>query len=214
MSVVPGQDVPKSWGETPAETRARLCRVDAMKGHFALFEQTMHLTRLGHRRQLYNERPYWHHPARVMLRLWHPEIGTSEAYGVWFHDLVEDNNSIFKAENLSAFGYQPATIKTVNLVTRDESLTYAEYINNICTSDNIPALRIKAADLYENTNNIRFLPGEKRGRIERYGKAIPQVLAALIAAYSKIGMIAAPIISGELDATEVEHWIGELPSFL
>lgn len=180
---------------------------------FPLIPRTLSLIRVAHSGQLYNNLPYWHHPVRVMLRLGWFEVDEDVLCAALLHDTLED--TILIEQDLVNFGYSARTLNIVKILTRDPELSYKDYITSILSTKNISAIRIKLADLYENSNNVRFLPPEKRGRMVRYGKSIQDILhSELVGTNQKVWISISKVISGELERTEVEKWIGECPQFV
>lgn len=180
---------------------------------YPLLPRTLSLIRVAHNGQLYNELPYWHHPVRVMLRLGWYKVDEEILCAALLHDTLED--TVLSEEDLKNFGYPDRTLNIVKILTRDPELSYKEYIQSVMGTRNISAIRIKLADLYENSNNVRFLPPEKRGRMVRYGKSIRDIIfndtVLKDTAYS---VPLSKVISGELERAEVEKWIGESPRFV
>jgi (p)ppGpp synthase/HD superfamily hydrolase len=182
---------------------------------FPLLKQTLSLIKVAHNGQTYNNLPYWHHPVRVMLRLGWYSVDADDIYSALLHDTVED--TAVTIGDLRNFGYSEATINTVSALTRNpDEETYKEYVHGLISIGNVKILRLKLADLYENSNNVRFLPPEKRKVLVRYGKSINDIRLAMEKHYSSSYGISLleNTISGELDRTEVEKWIGEQPTFV
>lgn len=180
---------------------------------YPLLPRTLSLIKVAHNQQLYNNLPYWHHPIRVMLRLAWYEVDENILCAALLHDTLED--TVLDEIDLVNFGYSMRTIDIVKILTRDPELSYKEYIKSILDSGNISALKIKLADLYENSNNVRFLPPEKRGRMVRYGKSILDIIGnPKICHIQTMAVTISKVISGELERTEVEKWIGEYPQFV
>jgi (p)ppGpp synthase/HD superfamily hydrolase len=178
-------------------------------------KQTLSLIKIAHNGQLYNNQPYWHHPVRVMLRLNWTEVTPDDISAALLHDTYED--TAITEEDLGHFGYSNRVRYMVKTLTRDsENETYKMYIERIVDTDDLSIMRIKLADLYENSNNVRFLPPEKRGVMVRYGKSIRDVTAGMksnINASLGIRMLE-QTNSGELNGAEIGYWIGEQPKFL
>jgi len=177
-----------------------------------LLRQTLALIKIGHAGQTYNLLPYFHHPIRVMLRLnWH-EVSSDILYAALLHDTLEDTE--ISEGDLESFGYSVRTIQMVKALTRNpDEETYKEYVAKLIETASVDTLRIKLADLYENSNNVRFLPPAKRKVMVRYGKSIDEILAAMRKTSYGISLTE-KTISGELDKAELERWIGEQPTFL
>jgi hypothetical protein len=116
--------------------------------------------------------------------------------------------------DLKNFGYSPYCIEMIKAVTRNkDEETYKMFIERIIASDDYRVMRLKLADLYENSNNVRFLPPEKRTIMVRYGLSIRDLHDKM--RLSDVGIrLGGNTISGELDRTQVERWIGEQPAFV
>lgn len=183
-----------------------------------LLPRAIKLIQLGHDGQLYNNRPYWHHPVRVCLRLralWLLTDSPLMVYGSLFHDLAED--SMLDPADLEIFGFPPQVSCVVKHLTHDsfDKRTYMEYIQSMVDIVD-PAIRravcfIKLADLVENIRGAQFLPITKLGRLERYGRAI-SILTPVLKAIDETGFTM--VYSGEQDKQLLTAWIGEEPTFL
>jgi (p)ppGpp synthase/HD superfamily hydrolase len=178
---------------------------------FDLLEQTLRLTRIAHASQLYNHQPYWHHPVRVALRMVWPHVDTDDLYVALGHDWLEDTN--ITVHDLRYFGYSDWAIWAMQCLTRDEEVSYKDYIRGIIETGDLSLMRIKLCDLFENSNNVRFLPTEKRKVLVRYGKSIKEILEALNQTHLGRELVKYTI-SGELDGQTLESWIGQPPTFL
>jgi guanosine-3',5'-bis(diphosphate) 3'-pyrophosphohydrolase len=185
-----------------------------VKKMFPMIDQTMSIIRIGHNGQQYNSLPYWHHPVRVMLRFNWENVTPDVIYGSLFHDLLED--TCITEDDLRAFGYSQNCIDIVLAVTRNkDEETYKDFIGRVRATGNPDIIRLKLADLYENLNNVRFLPPEKKGVAVRYGKSINELHEAYTEYWRARQSSPSPIIlSGELDKDEVQKWIGQTPTFL
>ncbi|OWV55519.1 hypothetical protein CDZ98_19405 [Mameliella alba] len=109
--------------------------------------------------------PYVGHLVRVsrhLLRLF-PDASTVERHAAWLHDLLEDTE--VTAADLSARGYAPEVIATVQAVTKspDPEMTYAQRIERLAREGTVSAIRVKLADLSDNSDPDRLaqLPGNK-----------------------------------------------------
>lgn len=128
--------------------------------------------------------PYFNHPLRVMLRIG-PDASEAEHHAALLHDVMEDCG--VSSDILRDLGYSDEVIEMVELVSRlDKSITYRQFIYRIIGSGNIGAMRIKLADLYDNSSEVRreLLPPEKRQEVEsiintRYKPAISMLLQCL-----------------------------------
>ena len=178
---------------------------------FPLLKQTLALIRIAHDGQTYNSLPYWHHPVRVMLRFGWANVLASDIYAALLHDVLEDTS--ITVSDLRTFGYDNDCINLVETVTRDKDEdSYKDFIGKVMATGNPRAWRLKLADLNENLNNVRFLPPEKKTIAIRYGKSIRDLESCFTGRYSDHDKF--PVISGELNHSEVKRWIGEQPQFV
>lgn len=127
--------------------------------------------------------PYFQHPARVMFRLG-PDATDAERHVALLHDVIEDCG--VTREILFDLGYSEEVLDMVQLLTRDKSMNYRQFIYNVVGSGNIGAMRIKLADLYDNSSEarLRLAPPEVRHEVEqmiavRYKPAISMLLQCL-----------------------------------
>ena len=86
------------------------------------------------------------------------------------HDVIEDTG--MSAEDLSALCGARAEGAALDLLTRDPSDDYAEYIEKIATSGNHLAVEVKRADLWDNLRPCPKCPGSLR---KRYVNAIKRL---------------------------------------
>lgn len=176
-------------------------------------ELMLRIIRMAHGDQLYNGSPYFHHPIRVLLRMNWFGIESDDVYTALGHDLFEDTH--VTSDDLRFFGFNGRVvggIRQLSRLDREES-TYKEYISTLIRIDDLGLLHIKLADLYENSNNVRFLPMEKRKILVRYGKSIKEIQDHL-SKTERGREILQHTISGELDKETLEAWIGQEPTFL
>lgn len=97
---------------------------------------------------------YYLHLIRVMVRLG-PDAPDVERHAALLHDTIEDTP--ITMEILADLGYSKEVLDIVNLLTRRDRETHRGYIYRIIRSENIGALRVKLADLYDNANETRAM---------------------------------------------------------
>ena len=100
-------------------------------------------------------KPYWRHPARVMLALG-PDATMDEKLVALLHDVLED--TAVTVDQLRAGGFNEAVIEAVVLLTRPPTVTYTEYIRALAATGNALAIKVKLADLADNLNPARPRP--------------------------------------------------------
>ena len=112
------------------------------------------------------------------------------------HDIVEDTPT--SLEDL-ATKYQPNAIHSLSLLTHSNTMTYNEYIEQICNSENFVAILVKLCDNQDNNCGFRwdkpFANREKakentmkEGKLrERYDTARPKLDSALYHLLDKNG---------------------------
>jgi (p)ppGpp synthase/HD superfamily hydrolase len=118
-----------------------------------------------HRGQLDKSgKPYILHVLRVMLR---QEEDTTRKVAA-LHDVVEDSEMTIA--DLRAAGYSEEICAAVDALTRREGESYDAMIARV--EANPLALRVKIADLEDNMDPARQLPGELEvERQEKYARA-------------------------------------------
>lgn len=96
--------------------------------------------------------PLSHHAARVAS---HVDTELEKTVAL-LHDVVEDTNVTL--EYLEECGYSPEVIEAVDLLThRKKEMDYASYIDRICASGNVTAIKVKLADQKDNLDPKRWL---------------------------------------------------------
>ena len=128
--------------------------------------------------------PYIGHVLRVhqnLLQLF-PDANSDEQRAALLHDVIEDCN--VSADDLRSAGFSERTIAIVEAVTKDadDGLTYAARLERLAASGDISAMRVKIADLTDNSDPARLaaLPPEKALSLgKRYGQALEILRAAL-----------------------------------
>ena len=127
--------------------------------------------------------PYIGHLARVsrhLVRLF-PGASAAERHAAWLHDALEDTPTT--ADDLARLGYDPAVIAIVAAVTRTPGTdTYQQRIEALAGSGFVSAMRVKLADLTDNSDPARLalLPEDRaRPLARRYERAKATLEAAL-----------------------------------
>ena len=112
--------------------------------------------------------PYIYHPIHLAEQM-HDEVSVCVAL---LHDVVED--TAYTYEDLAAQGISETVIKTLKLLTHDDTVPYMDYVQKIKDSGNQTAIAVKLADLRHNSDTSRLnRVGEKTTlRIEKYKSAI------------------------------------------
>lgn len=77
-------------------------------------------------------------------------------HAAWLHDIVEDTDVTLN--ELTDMGYPFEVVEAVALLTHNKKAeTYAEYIDRICASGNLRAIKVKLADQRDNKDPKRWL---------------------------------------------------------
>lgn len=152
--------------------------------------------------------PYYFHPLRVMMRLG-PSAPDAEKHAALLHDAMEDSHDT-TIHSLRERGYTEEVLTMLDLLTRRAPMTYVAFIGRIIASGNAGAMRVKLADLYDNTNaeRMRGAPQEALEKLigmaeERYAPAIAKLKLAL-------GPLAGTVIQGDLAAAPSTQTQGTL----
>lgn len=119
-------------------------------------------------------KPYFGHVARVWGVLQDGGFDEEIQIAGLLHDIVEDTPWTL-IDVARAFGERVA--KVVNLCTRPEGSTYAEFIERLIGGLSPAAQVVKIADLMDNTDPRRGSAGSKMKR--RYGRALVDLTDAL-----------------------------------
>lgn len=115
--------------------------------------------------------PYVEHVLRVHHRLLNlfPDASTDAEHAALLHDAIEDCD--VTADDLRHRGYSEETIRIVEAVTKraDGDQTYAERIENLARSGSMEAMKVKIADLSDNSDpeRLALLPEKKAISLQR-----------------------------------------------
>lgn len=145
-------------------------------------EETIAFIQIAHAGQMDKSgKPYYEHPIAVMGRL--PEYATeSERIAALLHDVVEDTSHT--RESLTELGYSDEVLDIVELVTLDDdkSIPYPTKIKAIIDSGNVSAMRVKFADMSENSSEarLRLLPEERQTELRNKYRIPLQMLAVAL----------------------------------
>ena len=128
--------------------------------------------------------PYYLHLARVarhLVRLF-PSAGMVERHAAWLHDVLEDTDTT--ADDLRRMGYAEAVIDLVAALTKPMApqVPYADWIAALADRRDMGALRVKIADLTDNSDpeRLQALPIERARELSaRYGAALQVLQTAL-----------------------------------
>lgn len=130
-------------------------------------KKAMNIAYQAHKNQVdKNGYPYIAHPLHLAEQM----TTENTAITALLHDVVEDSDiTIFDLEN---YGFDTEIIKAVELLTRQNNITYKEYIEKIKTND--IARTVKIADLKHNLDMTRLdniTPNDIK-RAEKYKKSL------------------------------------------
>lgn len=97
-------------------------------------------------------------------------MGTNDMERIvgFLHDVVEDTKYDF--DDLVEEGFSEEVIAALRLLTHDKTTPYMEYVENICKSGNLTAIRVKINDLRHN-----LARGEEGGHqrcVEKHTRAL------------------------------------------
>lgn len=110
--------------------------------------------------------PYISHPIAVATLL----RDTEQQIIAYLHDVVEDTDMTF--EDLLNLGFTQRIVNSVKLLTKQEGVSYEDYILAIKKDNN--ACAVKIADITDNMD-LRRIPSPRREdyeRVEKYKKAL------------------------------------------
>lgn len=122
----------------------------------------------AHRGQTYNDLPYFTHPLEVAERVSQFANPTeNEIMGALLHDIVEDTKY---TQGYVRDHFGDAVSDIVELLTKDNTISYESNIYRIVISKNRSAMRVKLADNYVNMGNDKsHMDADRRRNLnERY----------------------------------------------
>ena len=112
------------------------------------------------------------------------------------HDVIEDTPVTFVM--LHDLGYSDDVLQVVNLLTRRKSMTHRLYLQTMIDYGNVSAMRVKLADMYDNSWVSR-LPSDRPDLRKDLEKMIEQRYKPSIALLRGVlGSEADGIIEGDL----------------
>lgn len=106
------------------------------------------------------KRPYIVHPEAVADRVGHSDECVAAA---WLHDVLEDSS--LTSDDLRQRGVPDPVIVAVEILTRDESMAYEDYLQRV--AENPIARRVKVADMLANLSDT-----PTRRQIRKYAKGL------------------------------------------
>ncbi|MGU8836343.1 HD domain-containing protein (plasmid) [Clostridium perfringens] len=123
--------------------------------------------------------PYIDHLIRVSENL----NGDVQKTAGLLHDVIEDTEYTY--DSLIDYGFPKEIISIVDIVSRRNHETYAEFIQRIIDSGNKCAIELKIADLNDNMN-INRIPNPTEKDFNRIKKRYKPAKEKLLTALSKI----------------------------
>ncbi len=145
-------------------------------------EDTISFIKKAHAGQVdKNGEAYFHHPIAVMNRL-PADVDDEVRLAALLHDVIEDTP--YTRQDLADLGYSERTLTAVELVTLqpDDKRSYPEKIDAIIASGNRDAIRVKFADMSENSDpeRLALLDADSRDYfVRKYAGPIQALRAAL-----------------------------------
>jgi len=135
----------------------------------ALTKKAMQISYEAHKNQTDKTGlPYIFHPFHLAEQM-ADEISVCVAL---LHDVAEDTDITFG--ELARQGVSAEVIDALRLLTRDDTIPYMAYVQNIKDSGNQTAIAVKFADLRHNSDVSRLddVDAEMLARLEKYKAAI------------------------------------------
>ena len=115
--------------------------------------------------------PYVFHPVHLAEQMESEET----AIVALLHDVVEDTE--YTLQDIAAMGFPQEVLEALALMTHDEAVPYMDYVVQL--KGNPIARTVKLADLRHNSDLTRLDTVDEKAlaRIEKYKKAIAELLA-------------------------------------
>lgn len=146
---------------------------------------------------------YHWHPYRVMLRLG-SLAATQEQIAALLHDVVEDTKIGFV--DLCEMGYDHEALEMVHLLTKRKSMTHRQYLQIIIDSGSIGAMRVKLADLYDNSWERRVANAPEEVRISLKKMIESRYKPSIMLMKEALGANADGIIEGDIEILEIKDY--------
>ena len=146
----------------------------SIENDFSPFAKAKAIAKMAHATMMYDDKSYYEgHVLKVAEKV--AEQGsllqTAPMIEVaLLHDVLEDCPHVTE-EDLLTLGISEYVVEAVKILTRDKSMTYAEYIESVKKSGNSWAIAVKIADLKTNLN------GATASLASRYTKALESLSA-------------------------------------
>lgn len=86
------------------------------------------------------------------------------------HDIIEDTDATI--EDIKQY-IPEEVVNAIMLLSKDDNMTYPEYIKDIIDSDNIYAIIVKQADIYDHMSQTKTLTPRLRAK---YKPIIPKLI--------------------------------------
>ena len=137
-----------------------------------LTKKAMKLAFAAHKDQLDKSGiPYVFHPIHLAEQMESEET----AIVALLHDVVEDTE--YTLQDIAAMGFPQEVLEALALMTHDEAVPYMDYVARL--KGNPIARTVKLADLRHNSDLTRLdaVDEKAHARIEKYRKAITELLA-------------------------------------
>ena len=132
--------------------------------------------------------PYWIHPFTVAMSYfseYRDVKSISFAIVGLLHDIPEDTGMAVEAF-AQLIELTDEEIAALKLLTRQDGVSYDEYIDSIIESGNKIAINVKIDDLLHNMNSERFTEADiiitdrDKSRIDKYKKAFDKLMESLL----------------------------------
>ena len=132
--------------------------------------------------------PYWIHPFTAAMSYF---FGYRDVKSISFaivgllHDIPEDTGMAVEAL-AQLIELTDEEIAALKLLTRQDGVSYDEYIDSIIESGNEIAINVKIDDLLHNMNSERFTEADiiitdrDKSRIDKYKKAFDKLMESLL----------------------------------
>ena len=129
------------------------------------------------------DQPYWIHPFTVAMRGF---TGYGDVKSISYaivgllHDIPEDTGMAVEAL-AQLIELTDEEIAAIKLLTRQNGMSYTEYIDSIMESENEIAINVKIEDLLHNMNLDRFTEADiaitnwDKNRFDKYKKAFDKL---------------------------------------
>jgi (p)ppGpp synthase/HD superfamily hydrolase len=133
------------------------------------FDTTLAFIKKAHEGQSHGSIEYWKHPLAVSelgSELFRDDFTEEAKIVALLHDVIEDTS--YNTKDLLDMGYTNTIVRSVELLSKNKDLSYADNIRRITNSNDLNAIMVKYCDNAVNYSSLDDLSEEYHWMKKRY----------------------------------------------